>query len=132
MKFTKQEVATARQLKQLGLPWEPNVGHYVRDEAGIINCESPFGDSVFFILDLKHFLRRAGTIENIKRDLCWLPTWFDARTILHELDVPDDLIVARLQEALALEKGVERLCLYQLIEESLINHPNIQPIDNFG
>ena len=131
MKFTEQEVAKARHLKKRGLSWEPSVGHYVWDEAGIINCESPFHDSVFYILDLKHFLRRAGTVENLKRDLCWLPSWFDSREILRGLGVPADLVVARLQESRALERNLERLCLYQLIEESLVNNQiKKQPADD--
>lgn len=119
MKFTKEEIETARQLKQAGLPWQPSVGHYVWDEADIIKCESPFHDMVFYILDLKHFLRRADTIENLQRDLCWLPTWFDARQILHELGVPAAAILERMQQCSAIENNSERLVLYQIIKEKL-------------
>jgi hypothetical protein len=119
MKFTKEEIETARQLKQAGLPWQPSVGHYVWDEADIIKCESPFHDMVFYILDLKHFLRRADTIENLQRDLCWLPTWFDARQVLSELGVRSETIFERLRQCSAIENNTERLVLYQLIQERL-------------
>jgi hypothetical protein len=68
MKFTPAEIELARRLKQLGLAWTPSVGHFVWDETGLINCTSPFHDYVYFILDLKHFLRRAGTIERLQQD----------------------------------------------------------------
>ena len=119
MKFTKAEITKARQLKQLGLDWAPGTGSYVWDEAGIINCESPFHDLVYYILDIKHFLRRADSIEQLQRDLCWLPTWFDARQILDGFEVSADEILARLQADNAFAEQNERLCLYQMIEEVL-------------
>ena len=120
MKFTAEEILLARKLKKLGLPWQPSVGHYVWDEADIIKCESPFHDMVFYILDLKHFLRRAKTIEKLQECLCWLPTWFDARQILSEAGISGTEIVNRLKEEHAIENGTERLILYGLIEESLV------------
>ena len=130
MRFTTKEIALARRLKQLGLPWDPGVGHYVWDESGIIDCESPFHDSVYFILDLRHFLRKAETVENLKRDLCWLPCWLDAREILRQLGVADELVSTRLRESAALETGEERLCLYHLIEEGLKQRPPAQSADS--
>ena len=103
------------------------MGHYVWDEAGIINCASPFHDLVYYILDLKHFLRRAETIENLQRDLCWLPTWFDARNILRSLGASDEWVFERLQASRALESNKERYCLYLLIEECLVKSANNLP-----
>lgn len=120
MKFTSEEIGLARRLKQLGLPWTPSVGHYVWDEADIIKCESPFHDMVFYILDLKHFLRRADTIEQLREDLCWLPTWYDARQILASLSVPPNQITERLRATSAFENRTERLELYRLIERALV------------
>jgi hypothetical protein len=119
MKFTPAEIRQAQKLKQLGLSWQPAPGQYVWDEAGIIGCESPFHDLVFYILDLKHFLRRAGTIANMQRDLCWLPVWYDARQILRDLAVSDHAVAERLVSEKALSSGSERLCLYRMIEEAL-------------
>ncbi|MFM7118011.1 MAG: hypothetical protein ACKO9H_00670 [Planctomycetota bacterium] len=119
-KFTSQEVELARKLKGLGLAWTPQVSHYVWDETGIINCPSPFHDMVYYILDLKHFLRRAGTIERLQDELCWLPSWEQARELLREHGVSDEAVARRLDERQALLKGEERLCLYQLLEEALV------------
>jgi hypothetical protein len=120
MKFTDDEILLARNLKKLGLHWQPSVGHYVWDEADIIKCESPFHDMVFYILDLKHFLRRAKTIEKLQESLCWLPTWFDARQILSDAGVSAAEIADCLRKERAIENGTERLVLYQMIEESLV------------
>ena len=120
MKFTNAEIEKAQRLKRMGLEWWPAVGHYVWDEADLIKCESPFHDMVFFILDLKHFFRRADSVEQLQRDLCWLPTWYDARQILAKMGVTDETIATRLKESQAIENNLERLCLYELIEESLL------------
>ena len=119
MKFTKEEIELARKLKQQGLDWQPSVGHFVWDEADIVKCEFPFHDMVFFILDVKHFLRRAETIENLQRDLCWLPTWYQAREVLSENAVSTERIIEKLRVERAIENGTERYCLYELIEECL-------------
>lgn len=119
MRFTPAEIELARKAKQLGLNWTPQVGQYVWDEQGLIECSSPFHDQVFFILDLKHFLRRAGTIERLQQDLCWLPAWEQLRGLLRELGATDAEVELRLRECKALESGNERLCLYELLTERL-------------
>ena len=119
-KFTPEEVQQARKLKRLGLKWVPQVSHYVWDETGIINCPSPFHDMVYYILDLKHFLRRAGTIERLQEELCWLPTWEQARELLRLQGVSDETVAGRLSETKALTRGAERLCLYQMLEEAML------------
>ena len=70
MKFSKREIEIARKLCELELPWQPEAGQYVFDINGIIEKTSPFQTGVYFILDIKHFLRRAGTVEDIKRAMC--------------------------------------------------------------
>lgn len=124
-KFTSEEVELARKLKRLGLAWTPQVGHYVWDETGIINCPSPFHDMVYFILDLKHFLRRAETVERLQQELCWLPSWEQARELLRAHGVADSTVAQRLHERQALLKGEERLCLYQLLEEALVSEKHL-------
>lgn len=119
MKFTSTEIELARRLKQLGLAWTPAVGHYVWDEAGLIDCPSPFHDHVYFILDLKHFLRRSGTIERLQRDLCWLPTWEQARDLLRDAGFSDAEFSHRLAGSGALENGSERVFLYELLAGQL-------------
>jgi hypothetical protein len=91
----------------------------VWDENGLIEKPSPFQEGVYFILDLKHFLRRAGTIEAMKDALVWLPTWHDARDILRALGVADDAVAGRLAAKAAIESGDELPVLYDLIAEQL-------------
>ncbi|MEZ6137634.1 MAG: hypothetical protein R3C53_22330 [Pirellulaceae bacterium] len=118
-KFCPEELDLAQLFKAYGLDWTPAVGHYVLDQSGLIGSESPFQDGVYFILDLKHFLRRSITIEAMKASLCWLPDWQDARAILDGLGVPPDVVAQRLQESQAILSGSERLELYRLIEDRL-------------
>ncbi|WP_168566396.1 hypothetical protein [Crateriforma spongiae] len=119
MKFSRMEIELARQLKGDGLNWTPAVGHFVWDENGLIEADSPFHDRVFFILDMKHFLRRSKTIEALQDACVWLPTWEDARDWLIQHGVDDALIAQRLQQEKAIESRTERLVLYRMIAENL-------------
>jgi len=118
-KFSEAEIELAQLFKAYGLDWSPAPGHYVLDQSELIECGSPFQGRVFFILDLRHFLRRCGTLAELKQRMCWLPDWDDARQILRELSVDARVISERLQMSRAIESGTERLELYRLIEESL-------------
>ncbi|MFK7738486.1 MAG: hypothetical protein AB8B50_20845 [Pirellulaceae bacterium] len=115
--FDPEELELAQAFKAYGLEWTPSVGHYVLDQSRLIECDSPFQDRVFFILDLKHFLRRSETIECLKDRVCWLPTWEQARELLRSEGVPAHVITEKLTSSQALEHGTERLELYRLIED---------------
>ena len=128
MKFTSEEINLARRLKKLGLSWQPAVGHYVWDEVALIDCESPFHDRVFYILDMKHFLRRAKSIENLRHSLCWLPTWFDCRQILARQGVSESAIAGHLASRSGIENQSERICLYELIEKTLSREKQFDPL----
>lgn len=117
--FSNSEIEAAQRLKALGLPWEPTPGHYVLDQCDLIECDSPFQGRVFFILDLKHFLRRSGTLERLKQGMCWLPTWEQARAILADMNVASSEIARLIHESGAISNGCERLELYHLIEQQL-------------
>ena len=117
MKFSDEEIALAQLFKAYGLRWEPAPGQYVLDQGDLIGCPSPFQERVYFILDLKHFLRRAETLDNLKDRMCWLPNWEDAREILAGFGVSAETIVQRLLESDAISKRSERLELYRLLEE---------------
>ena len=119
MQFSAHEIHWAKQLHDLGLPWEPRPGHFVWDHAGCIEQPSPFQEGVYFILDLKHFLRRTGTLETLKASMVWLPTWHDARAILATMGVEHEGIADALQAQSALEHGEELLTLYRLIASRL-------------
>lgn len=105
----------AKQLRDLGLPWEPRPGHYVWDEAGLIDRPSPFQERVYFILALKHFLCRSGTLDALKTSMVWLPTWHDARDILAAMGVGHEVVSGALQAQAALQRREELLTLYRLI-----------------
>ena len=119
MRFTNEEIELALELKQLGLPWEPTAGHYVWDEDNLIDRPSPFHDRVFFILDLRHFLRRAESVEKLKKAVCWLPTWHDMRDIAQSLGISEDEIWKTLNERGAIEQGTERLVFYETLRDCI-------------
>ena len=115
MQFSAEEIHLAKQLRYLGLPWEPQPGHYIWDEAGLIDQPSPFQERVYFILDLKHFLRRSGTLDALKTSIVWLPTWHDARDILAAMGVGHEVVAEALQGQAVLQHREELLTLYRLI-----------------
>jgi hypothetical protein len=119
MYFTTALIDRAKTLRSLGLAWDPKPGHYVWDENALIGKPSPFQKGVYFILDLKHFIRRAGTLEALKESLVWLPTWHDAREILHAMGVSDADVASRLVSEKAIESRDELAVLYDLIAEQL-------------
>ena len=117
--FSEEELEIAQLLKAYGMDWKPTVGHYVLDQSELIERTSPFQENVFFILDMAHFLRLAGSEERMIEGLCWLPTWEQAREILRHEGVSDQAVEERLRETDALSRGEERLELYRLIEEAI-------------
>ena len=119
MRFSSEEIEGAKRMRESGLAWEPQPGHYVWDDRGLIEKPSPFQEGIYFILDLKHFLRRAGTIEVLKQEPVWLPTWHDARAILRSEGVRDSDVARRLDATRAIENQTELLVLYELIAERL-------------
>lgn len=130
MRFSQQEIDAARRLKELGLNWFPAPGQFVFDEAGVIEQPSPLQKRVYFILDLKHFLRRAGTVDHLKLALFWLPTWHDARELLRLQGVADEEVADALRVARSIESGSELSTLYRLLEtglkrDSRVGHINL-------
>lgn len=110
----------ARRLKEQGLPLQPGPGHFVFDEAGIIEQPSPFQPRVYFMLDLKHFLRRNRTVEQLKAATFWLPTWHDARALLRSMAVTDEAVADALRHDRSVESGSELLTLYRLLSARLV------------
>jgi hypothetical protein len=133
MRFTTKEIEMARQLRQLGLPWEPQAGHYVYDETGFCQKGSPFQDGVYFILNYDYFISQAGGVDRFKQIMLWLPIWHDARELLRSLGVSDGEVAAALQTQHAIENQRELLSLFELIAARLTsdqvgdrNHPRQQ------
>ena len=119
MRFSQLEIDAARRLSELGLNWSPAPGQFVLDEAGVIEQPSPFQERVYFILDLKHFLRRTGSVDRLKRALFWLPTWHEAREILRSQGVADVEVADALIGARSIESRSELSTLYRLLEAGL-------------
>jgi hypothetical protein len=119
MHFTDDEISLSRRMREHGLSWEPAVGHYVYDETGLIEVPSPFQEQVYFILDMKHFLRRAGSMEALQTRMLWLPQWHQARGIARDLGIPDRKLSEQLASERALESGTELGTLYRLILAAL-------------
>lgn len=119
MLFEAREIEAARALRAAGLEWEPAPGHYVYDEDELIEQDSPFQEHVYFILELRHFVRRAGSIDGVKQHFTWLPTWHDCRDLLRRFGVADATLRDTLCESGLLERGDELLALYRLIGECL-------------
>ena len=119
MRFSQPEIDAARRLRELGLNWSPEPGQFVFDEAGVIEQPSPFQERVYFILELKHFLRRTGSVDRLKSALFWLPTWHDARELLRSQGIADEEVADALIIARAIEGGSELSTLFRLLETGL-------------
>jgi hypothetical protein len=119
MHFTDEEIALARRMREQGLNWEPAVGHYVFDETGLIEVPSPFQEGVYFILDMKHFLRRSGSVDALKARMLWLPQWHQARKMARGLGVADATLAEQLADGRVLSSDGELSTLYRLIIEAL-------------
>ena len=119
MRFSQNEIEAARRLKELGLTWYPAPGQFVFDEEGVIEQHSPFQERVYFILDLKHFLRRTGSVDRLKSVLFWLPTGHEARELLRFQGVGDGEVADALQDARSIESRSELSTLYRLLETGL-------------
>lgn len=118
-RFSPEEIQLAHELKSAGLPWLPMPGQFVWDEEPLIKHDSPFHDRVFFILDLKHFLRRSGTIERLIESMVWLPTWEQCRELLADRGVGSSVVRSHLDSTNALDSGNERLELYRMLLKTL-------------
>lgn len=119
MNFHEDEIELAQLMHSIGFEWEPQVGNYVYDLENMIKKPSPFQEHVYFILRLGEFLKIAGDIEQLQQNMCWLPTWEDARAMLKQWGVCPDDIKQRLIDEDAFEKGNERLILYKMMFEIL-------------
>lgn len=115
MPFTGDHRRLALAMKDAGLLWEPQVGCFVWDKEGRIETGSPFGDGIYFILDLKPFLRRFASLDRMSKDLVWLPTLDQALWLCKNLDIDNDAM-ASLSAGINPPDGSQiLLALYELI-----------------
>lgn len=117
--FGERHRQAALRLKRAGLGWEPHAGCFVWDPGGLIPVDSPFPNRVYFILNLGHFVRLLGTVERVKENLVWLPTWHQARLVAERLGVGEEAIRVVRAEGRAREPGEEILRLYERILSEL-------------
>jgi hypothetical protein len=117
--FLPEEIEKARELRRLGLAWEPQAGHFVFDETGFCTKASPFQDGVYFILNYEYLMRQANGVERFKQVMVWLPTWHDAREILRTLGVSDAEVASELRARKSIENQRDLLGLYDILAERL-------------
>jgi hypothetical protein len=95
------------------------VGCFVWDPDEIIEATSPFPSRIYFILNLGHFLRIFGSLEEISRKLVWLPTYHQARLLCDQVGVDQEEVSAVLASADNIRAGNELLVLYKMILSKL-------------
>ena len=117
--FDLRHCQAAAELKDRGLPWTPHVGCFVWDPDEIIEATSPFPSRIYFILNLGHFLRIFGSLEEISRKLVWLPTYHQARLLCDQVGVDQEEVSAVLVSADNIRAGNELLVLYKMILSKL-------------
>ncbi len=117
--FEEKHFRLATALKEQGLSWKPHVGCFVRDPGGFIQAASPFPGRVYFILNLGHFLKIFGSVEEITKKLLWLPTWHQALLVCRELGVREGDVREGRSKMGEFQPGDELLAVYELILKRL-------------
>lgn len=119
LRFSERAIELAAELKRAGLAWQPEPGHFVYDSDGVLPHTSPFQDHVFFILELKHFLRYAGSVQQLTERMTWLPAWWDARKWLRDSGMDDATVADLIHARKGITRGEELVLLYEMILERL-------------
>lgn len=117
--FDARHCTLAKSMKDAGLPWTPQPGYYVFDQHGLINAPSPFGHAIFFILDLKHFIRRLGSIDGVKADLVWLPTMDQAILLCKKYNVDPAYVESLFVGKTWMTPAESLLALYQALHDMI-------------
>ena len=117
--FDLQHCQAAAQLKERGLSWNPHVGCFVWDPHEIIEVSSPFPNRIYFILNLGHFLRIFGSLEEISKKLVWLPTYHQARLLCDQIGVDQGEVAEVFSSSESVRNGDELLVLYEMILNQL-------------
>ena len=121
MVFNRTICNLAREIKRLGIKWQPHVGCFVWDPDKTIVVESPFPQRIYFILSLARFIDIFGSRAAIVEKLVWLPTWHQARLLCQQLNVPDDAISKIWHSRKSLSAGEELQKIYEHIIVALQN-----------
>lgn len=123
MKFTRQQIEWAIELKKLDIPWKPGVGHYAYDVHGVIDPGSPFQDAVYFFLNYPCFVDYFGSERNLVEKMAWLPTLEQALLIADQYHVPYERVEQTL--VTGIRRSDELTELYQLLARVIGSERNI-------
>lgn len=113
MKFTRQQIERAIDLKKGGIPWNPGVGQYALDWHGIIKPASPFQSGVYFFLDYPCFIEYFGSEASLENNMVWLPTLEQSIKLAGELELEPASIRRTLMAGI--DQGDELSTMYELI-----------------
>ena len=107
----------AKKLKQRGLDWTPHAGCFVWDEFKTITVPSPFPNHIYFILNLGHFLKIFGTIQNLREKMVWIPTEYQAHQLAQKIGN-----ITEQSDTLTVHSDplIRLTALYELLEIALI------------
>jgi hypothetical protein len=89
------------------------------DHDGLIEASSPFPQRIYFILNRGHFLKRFQTVENVKKQLVWLPAWHQARLLCHKFGVGNERVASLWHTKETVKPGDDLLLLYMVILDVL-------------
>jgi len=117
--FSRELCQLAAQLKQDGLIWNPHVGCFVWDKDEHIPVSSPFPQRIYFILNMRHFLKIFESTSKMVEQLVWLPTWHQARLICEQLSIASKEINEKLLAKS--QNGDNLVILYQILLKTLKN-----------
>ncbi len=117
--FTDREIDLAHQLIAKGINWEPAPGMTVYDDQERYPDTSPIQNHVYIILDYKLFVQIAGSVDKLKKEWTWLPSWEEGRQWLKSQGINDAEILDRIRERI-LDAGLsDREALYELMVQVL-------------
>ncbi len=117
--FEARHCEAAARLKAAGLIWRPHVGCFAWDRDEHLPVPSPFPRRIYFILNLGHFLRMLGSLEQVQTKLIWLPTWHQARLLAAQKAIPWSAMADLWGQSAELAPGDELLALYDILLQSL-------------
>lgn len=117
--FDRRHCEMASRLKDAGLGWWVHVGCFAWDPNGRLAETSPFPNRIYLILNLSYFARALGGIEEISRQLVWLPTWHQTRLLCREHNVSDEEVAAIWSSSSSMGPGDELIALYDLLLRKL-------------
>lgn len=117
--FKRGHCELALIMKDSGLKWHPNMGHYLWDPERKIFKNSPYPNRIYYILNIDHFISIFSGIESIKRLFVWLPDYYQARLICEDLGIDRNDVFENLMASNVKSTRDELSVLYNLIINKL-------------